>query len=91
MNSIFWFGVALGFIANIIASHCWELVARYRAWKTARKLIGTWVAYKIHGRTVDTNYYTDARCGLNCGVCEAPVLVGRLSSPRRPLSRCQCF
>lgn len=54
MNSIFWFGVAIGFIANIIASQCWELVARYRAWKTARRLVGTWVAYNIHGRTVDT-------------------------------------
>jgi hypothetical protein len=54
MNSIFWFGVALGFIANIIASQCWELIARYRAWQAARKLVGTWVAYNMHGRMVDT-------------------------------------
>lgn len=54
MNSIFWFGVVLGFIANIIASQCWELIARYRAWKAARKLVGTWVAYKINGRMVET-------------------------------------
>jgi hypothetical protein len=54
MNSIFWFGVALGFIANIVASQCWDLIARYRAWKAARKLVGTWVAYNMRGRTVDT-------------------------------------
>ena len=54
MNSIFWFGVALGFIANIIASQCWEFIARYRAWKGARKLVGTWVAYHMRGRMVDT-------------------------------------
>lgn len=65
MNSIFWFGVGLGFIANIIASQCWEFVARYRAWKAAQKLIGTWVAYNIHGRMIDTTPMPGA--GLTVG------------------------
>jgi len=47
-------GVALGFIANIIASQRWELIARYRAWQAARKLVGMRVAYKMHGRMIDT-------------------------------------
>lgn len=54
MNSIFWFGVALGFLVNITASQCWEFVSRYRAWKAARKLVGTWVAYNMHGLMVET-------------------------------------
>jgi hypothetical protein len=54
MNSVFWSGVAPGFIANLIASQCWELVSRYRAWKGARKLVGTWVAYNMHVRMVET-------------------------------------
>src|SRR5271165_4990213 len=60
MNSIFWFGLALGFFLNLIASQCWEFIARYRAWKTARKLVGAWVAYNMHGRTVDTVPMTGA-------------------------------
>ncbi len=54
MTSIFWFGLALGFIANIVASQCWDFVNRYRCWRTARRLAGTWVAYNVHGRMVDT-------------------------------------
>ncbi len=53
MNSIFWFGLAIGFILNVIASQCWEMFSRYRAWKTAQKLVGIWVAYNIHGRVID--------------------------------------
>jgi hypothetical protein len=53
MKSIFWFGVVLGFFANLIASQCWELVSRFRVWKAARKLCGTWVAYNMHGRTIE--------------------------------------
>ena len=50
----FWAGVFLGFFANILANHCWEFRARYRAYKSAGKLVGTWEAYKMQGRTVNT-------------------------------------
>jgi len=51
----FWVGVFLGFVASILANHCWELWVRYRAYRAASRLVGTWVAYNIHGRTVDAN------------------------------------
>jgi hypothetical protein len=54
MNSIFWFGVVLGFVANLVASQFLELLGRYRARKAARKLVGTWVAHNINGRLIDT-------------------------------------
>jgi len=54
MDSIFWFGVAIGFAANILASHCWEIISRFRSWKSARRLAGIWVAYNMRGRLVDT-------------------------------------
>lgn len=51
-------GAAIGFVAGIVASiianYLWELGARWRAYKAASKLVGTWVAYNIHGRTIDT-------------------------------------
>ena len=50
----FWAGVVLGFVASILANHCWDLWKQYRAYKAAGKLVGTWVAYNIHGRTIDT-------------------------------------
>jgi hypothetical protein len=53
----FWAGILLGFVAGIIASilanHYWDLRTRHRAYKAARKLVGTWVAYNIQGRTID--------------------------------------
>jgi hypothetical protein len=56
--SYFWAGVLLGFflgfVANILANHYWELRARYQNYKAAAKLAGTWIAYNMHGRTVDS-------------------------------------
>lgn len=56
--SDFWAGALLGFfagiVASILASHYWELRARYRAYVAAGKLVGTWVAYNMQGRMVDT-------------------------------------
>jgi len=78
MNSIFGFGLALGFIANLIASQRWELVARYRAWKAARKLVGTWVAYNMRGCGV---HYTDARRRPHSRVCEELLVGGGFSGP----------
>ena len=49
----FWGGVLLGFVASILANHYWDLRARYRAYRIAGRLVGTWVAYNIHGRTMD--------------------------------------
>ncbi|SRR5258706_15092595 len=55
--SDFWAGTLLGFFAGIVASilanHYWELRARYRAYKAAGELVGTWEAYNMDGRTVD--------------------------------------
>ena len=54
----FWAGTLIGFIAGIVASilanYQWDLRTRHRAYKTAGKLVGTWVAYGIHGRAIDT-------------------------------------
>ena len=50
----FWAGVALGFVANILASQCWEFWKRFQAHKAAAKFVGTWVAYDLKGRNVDT-------------------------------------
>jgi hypothetical protein len=56
--SEFWAGALIGFFAGIVASilanYLWDLRARRRAYKAASKLVGTWVAYNIHGRTIDT-------------------------------------
>jgi hypothetical protein len=41
-------------IASIIANYLWELGTRWSARKAASKLVGTWEAYNIHGRTIDT-------------------------------------
>ena len=49
----FWGGVLLGFVASILANHYWDLRARYRAYRIAGRLVGAWVAYNIHGRTID--------------------------------------
>ena len=46
-------GFFLGIIASILANYQWDLRARHRDYKAARKLVGTWVAYSIHGRTID--------------------------------------
>jgi hypothetical protein len=50
----FWAGVFLGFVASILANHYWDLRARYRAYRTAARLVGTWEAYNMHGRKMDT-------------------------------------
>ncbi len=54
----FWAGSLLGFgagfVASVLANKYTELAARYRAYRHARRLAGTWEAYKISGRTVDT-------------------------------------
>lgn len=51
-------GAAIGFFAGIgasvIASYLWELGARRKAYNAASKLVGTWVAYGIQGRRIDT-------------------------------------
>ncbi len=47
-------GFFLGIVASIVANYQWDLRARRRAYKAARKLVGTWVAYNIHGRKIDT-------------------------------------
>lgn len=56
--SEFWTGVLLGFLAGILASiiaaYVWELGARYKAYTAASKLLGTWEAYLIQGRSIDT-------------------------------------
>jgi len=58
MNLVFWVGLLLGFVAGIIASvfanYLWDWIARRLAYHTARRLVGTWEAYNIHGRLVDT-------------------------------------
>jgi len=56
--SEFWAGLLLGFLfgvlGNILANHYWELLARFRTHATATKLVGTWTAYNMHGRVVDS-------------------------------------
>jgi hypothetical protein len=60
--SEFWKGTLIGAVigcfagiaASIIANHLWELRARFRAYKAAGRLVGTWVAYDIQGRTIAT-------------------------------------
>jgi hypothetical protein len=46
-------GFVLGIAASVVAAYLWDLWARWKAHQTARKLIGTWGAYNIHGRTID--------------------------------------
>ena len=57
-TSEFWAGLllgfVLGFVGNILANHCWDLLARYRTHATATKLVGTWTAYNMRGREVDS-------------------------------------
>jgi hypothetical protein len=56
--SEFWVGLLLGFllgfIGNILANHYWELRTRFRTHVTAKKLVGTWTAYNMQGRVVDS-------------------------------------
>jgi hypothetical protein len=51
---LFWAGVLLGFVASIFANYCWDFRARHRTHKTAKRLVGTWAAYNVHGRMVDS-------------------------------------
>jgi hypothetical protein len=46
-------GFVLGILASMIANYLWDLKARWRAHRAAGKLVGTWVAYNIHGRAID--------------------------------------
>ncbi|HEY9140179.1 MAG TPA: hypothetical protein VIN93_04770 [Bryobacteraceae bacterium] len=46
-------GFPLGILASIIAAYLWDLMARFRANRAARKLVGTWGAYNIHDRIID--------------------------------------
>jgi hypothetical protein len=46
-------GFFAGILASIIANYLRELAARWKAYKAAEKLVGTWVAFNIHGRTID--------------------------------------
>lgn len=54
MDAKFWLGLLIGFpvgiLASILASHYWEYLARCRAHKAARKLVGEWTAYDLEGR-----------------------------------------
>jgi len=58
--SDFWAGILLGaligffagIVASVIANYLWELGARYKAYKAARKLVGTWEAYDLVGRKI---------------------------------------
>lgn len=47
-------GFFAGIVASVIATYLWELGARYKAYQAARRLVGTWVAYGIEGRRIDT-------------------------------------
>jgi len=50
-------GVLLGFVlvvvGNVLVNHYWELRARFRAYADAKKLVGTWKAYNMRGRTLE--------------------------------------
>jgi hypothetical protein len=54
----FWAGLLLGFlfgvIGNILANHYQDLRAQFRAHAKAKRLVGTWRAYNMHGRLVDS-------------------------------------
>jgi hypothetical protein len=56
--SDFWSGLLLGFffgvVGNVLVTHYGEIVARSRAHAAAKRLVGTWEAYNIHGRIVDS-------------------------------------
>jgi hypothetical protein len=56
MDGNFWVGLLLGFpvgvVASILASHYWEFRARWKAHKAAKRLVGTWTAYKLDGRNL---------------------------------------
>jgi hypothetical protein len=53
----FWTGLLIGFllgvVASLLANYLWDVRKRWRTYKAARKLVGTWVAYNIHGRAID--------------------------------------
>jgi len=70
----FWAGVLLGFVASILANHYWDLRTRYRAYKAASKLVGTWEAYNMNGRTIDTTPY--AGRGTYSGIFKTSLVVG---------------
>lgn len=48
-----WLGFFLGVVGNVLVNHAWELRARFRAYADAKKLVGTWKAYNIRGRTLE--------------------------------------
>lgn len=54
--SDFWSGISLGtlfgFIASVFAAYTWDVKARLRAYRAARRLVGTWEAYSISGRRI---------------------------------------
>jgi hypothetical protein len=54
----FWAGLLLGFlfgvIGNILANGYQDLRARFRGHAKAKRLVGTWRAYNMHGRLVDS-------------------------------------
>jgi hypothetical protein len=56
MDGNFWLGLLLGFpvgvLASILASHYWEYRARWQAHEAAKKLVGSWTAYKLEGRSL---------------------------------------
>ena len=47
-------GFFAGIVASIVANYIWDLGARWKACSAARRLVGSWVAYDIHGRAIDT-------------------------------------
>jgi hypothetical protein len=55
--SEFWSGLLLGFllgvVGNVLVNHYWEFRERFRAYTYAKKLVGTWRAYNICGRTLE--------------------------------------
>lgn len=53
----FWLGLFLGFflgvMGNVLVNHYWERRARRQAYEDAKKLVGTWKAFNIRGRTLE--------------------------------------
>jgi len=47
-----WSGLPIGIVAGVIANQAWEFVARNRANKAAKQLVGTWTAYDLDGRAL---------------------------------------
>lgn len=48
-----WLGFGFGVFGNVLVNHAFELRARFRAYADAKKLVGTWRAYNIRGRTLE--------------------------------------